>query len=458
MIVKCCLYRGRSILRRDLDSVGDTDCTAWRGRGRVFVTHARRRSTIIFLDMRNHSLIELLNAMAGIFHLGQPAQDEEALCDVFDATSEFPLSLIGEAREQFQSSVDDLLDCLGPVNDTLSRQFLIKELIPLIREKKITGQAFDAAGAERFRQHLSALPLEKYRVLRPLWGVDVAPEKAPITLGDFTIDFGRKVLIAERDSPVFTTVQKPEWQNQLLIQCSVPARESNRASELADKLFYRFELIFRFLIGRRTDWVDVGILNYKGARMRDQFLYSEDGSWLGHSSGWQGAMQPFLLKDERFPIPTPPMIELLTRSNNDLEKHIVRCAEWTGQAIAEPNEAAALVKAAIALEVLFSANEKGVITPSIMAQIAESSAFLLGTDSASSMGIEREVKRLYGVRSAVVHSGKDAVDPKDLNAFIRICRRLVLRLLSEEEFRQMDSVSRLAESFRQRKYAVSVNT
>src|SRR5579862_3937794 len=104
------------------------------GTGRLFVTHAWRRSTMIFLDMRKHSLIELLNSMAGIFRLGLPAQDEEALCDVFDATSDFPLSLIGEAREQFRSSVNDLLDSVGPLKDTLSRQFLIKALIPLIRE------------------------------------------------------------------------------------------------------------------------------------------------------------------------------------------------------------------------------------------------------------------------------------------------------------------------------------
>jgi hypothetical protein len=91
-----------------------------------------------------------------------------------------------------------------------------------------------------------------------------------------------------------------------------------------------------------------------------------------------------------------------------------------------------------------------------MAQIAESSAFLLGADSTSSMEIEREVKRLYGVRSSVVHSGKDAVDPKDLNAFLRICRNVILRLLSEEDFKQMESASRLAEYFRQRKYAASV--
>jgi hypothetical protein len=248
----------------------------------------------------------------------------------------------------------------------------------------------------------------------------------------------------------------PEQQGQLLIQCCVDAREADLASKLADELFYRFELVFRFLIGRRTDWVEVGIVNHKGAKMLDQFIYSEDGGPVLQGSSWHGALQPFLLNDPRFPMPTPPLIrlfELITRANNDLEKHIIRCAEWTGQALGEPNEAAALVKAAIALEVLLSHNEKAVITPSIMAQISESCAFLLGGADTPPLEMEREVKRLYGVRSSVVHSGRDSVDPSDLDKFIRICRRVVVRLLSDVELRQIDSVSKLADHFRAKKYA-----
>jgi hypothetical protein len=182
---------------------------------------------------------------------------------------------------------------------------------------------------------------------------------------------------------------------------------------------------------------------------------------LGMNPRGTGHLQPFLLKDPRFPIPTPPLIrlfELITRSNNDLEKYIIRCAEWTGQALAELNEAAALVKAAIALEVLFSANEKGVMTASIMAQISESCAFLLGGENTSPLEIEREVKRLYAVRSSVVHSGKDSVDPNDLNAFVCICRRVVIHLLSDDEFRQIDNMAKLSEYFRVKKYAALHST
>lgn len=406
--------------------------------------------------MQKQTIADLLNRCADQFHLGLPASDEEAICDVFDLNGEFPLSLIGEARHKFQSSVDNLLNSLSSVKGTISREFIIRELIPLIRNKKVAAEQFDHADANQFNQKICSLPLQMYRVLRPINGVDVAANSTPVEFGDFKIDFGRRLLVSDADSALLKTVSKPEQQAQLFIQCSVPARETSLALKLADDLFYRFELIFRFLIGHRTNRVEVGIINYRDAKIRDQFIYSEDGRPLSHSSAWHGAIQPFLLNDARFPLPTPALIrlfELITRSNNDLEKHIIRCAEWTGQALGEPNEAAALVKAAIALEVLFSTNEKGVITPSIMAQISESCAFLLGGESSSPLNIEREVKHLYKIRSAVVHSGKDSVDPKDLDSFIRICRQVVLHLLSGDEFKEIDSMAKLSEHFRLKKYS-----
>ena len=169
-----------------------------------------------------------------------------------------------------------------------------------------------------------------------------------------------------------------------------------------------------------------------------------------------GALEEIPLSDPFFSAPSPPfakLLRLIAKQNNELEMHVIRCAEWTGQAMADPNAASAFVKAAIALEVLFSANEKGVITPSIMAQIAESCAFLLGDSPTSAAELEREVKRLYGIRSAVVHSGKDSVADRDLNALIQICREAVLVLLSGKELEPIDSMAKLAEHFKAKRYA-----
>jgi Apea-like HEPN len=401
-------------------------------------------------------LADGLNHISSLLELGLPSGYWFGRQSVFGASHEHPLRLRAGGRDDFQNSVDELIGVLPNMTGTISRAFVTDDLISRIREKKLAAEPFSVEDADNFQRALCGLPLQKYRVLRPIYGVEMTHESAPIDFGDFRIDFGRRVLVSEGKSELLALVLKPEDEDKLFIQCNVVARDTETASELADGFFYRFELIFRFFIGARIEHIEVGILNHKGAQMRDRFVFSEEGHLAGHASAWRGAFQPFILGDSRFPIPAPPLsrlFELITRSNSDFEKHIIRCAEWTGQAIAEPNEAAALVKAAIALEVLFSANEKGVITPSIMAQISESCAYLLGGGSASSIDVEREVKRLYGVRSSVVHSGKDSVDSKDLNSFIGICRQVVILLLSSEELSGIDSMAKLADYFRGRKYA-----
>jgi hypothetical protein len=190
--------------------------------------------------------------------------------------------------------------------------------------------------------------------------------------------------------------------------------------------------------------------------MRERFVLEEDGRVISHGSSWVGALQPYLLNDPRFLMPSGPFLrlfQLISCENSEFEKHIIRCAEWTGQAIADANAASALVKAAIALEVMFSRNEKGVITPSIMAQIAESCAFLLGNEQISPLEVERDVKHLYGIRSSIVHTGKDSVEETDLNRFLQICRSVLFMLLSKEEFVDIKTMDELADYFKRKKYS-----
>jgi hypothetical protein len=77
--------------------------------------------------MQKQAFADRLNLIANLFHLGLPSVDEPAIFDVFGANLEYPLSLIGEARQEFQSSVDDLLNLLSSVKGTISREFIIGE-------------------------------------------------------------------------------------------------------------------------------------------------------------------------------------------------------------------------------------------------------------------------------------------------------------------------------------------
>lgn len=369
----------------------------------------------------------------------------------YEPSSQHPLSLGRENVRKFDSAIDDLLRSLPDAESTLSEERLLEELIPEIQHKKVENSRFTQEEYRRFCQKILALPITKYRILRPIYGVKPLGDAQPVHFGNFVI-YNATLHLGQ----IMQGLALPPWADTpsgLLIECEVAARDGSKAEELADAQFYRFELIVRFFIGRRTTEFEVGVLNYAGPQMRKVLVIA--GGGFSEGSAWKGSLQQIPIADPFFckpPLPFTRLLEIFVRQSNELESHVVRCVEWTAQAMGDPNAASAFVKAAIALEVLFSQNERAVITPSIMAQIAEGCAFILGSSPSSAADIEHEVKRLYGIRSAVVHSGKDSVSKYDLNSIIDICCNVVLALLSSSELDQIKSMEGLAQHFRKKKY------
>jgi hypothetical protein len=397
-----------------------------------------------------------LNDILGLLAVVTPAEVQRgSRARTFELNSGSPLCLDQQKVREFDSAIQDVLRSIPGAEETLSEQRLLDELMPLIQRKKIEGSRFSRGDFDSYRESLSAIPIKTYRVLRPIYGVTLPQNGPPLQFGHFTIyDSHLHQAQLARGTANF---KFPPWASKLsglLIECAVVARDMAKAEQLADAQFHRFELITRFFIGRRGDDIEVGVLNYVGPQMRKMVIFAENE--FSEGSAWKGALQQVPMADAFFCDPPPPFAKLLQifkSQRSELERHVVRCAEWTAQAMCDPSASSAFVKAAIALEVLFSQNEKAVITPSIMAQIAEGCAFLLADSADSAIKIEREVRRLYGVRSAIVHSGKDSVSRFDLNTFIQICRNAVLALLNSGELESVGTMSKLTEHFKKRKYS-----
>ncbi len=396
-----------------------------------------------------------LNGIVRLFVRGDIPVGSNINSRTFGIGSESAISVLGENVDSFTDALECLRETRPQVRESLSLKELLDRLIPLVREKVLAGSEFTPEEAKRFEDEIKNLPLYRFRVFRRIFGVMLAPGSPSINLGKFDIGFGNQLLGDKARTPLIEMAFKPEELNEVYIECTVEARDTERAKEIANLRFYSFEQVFRVFIGRRTERLEVGILNYTGPQLRDCLVFAEEGP-MTHNSSWNGALQPIPLNDPYFSKPQAPisrLFELISSENTELERHVLRCAEWTGQAMGDQNGASAFVKGTIALEVLFSANEKGVITPSIMAQIAESCAFLLGNSKWQPWEVEKEMKRLYGIRSSVVHSGKNSVEEEDLNALLQICRSVVIILLSNPDFAETTSISQLADYFRRRKYA-----
>jgi hypothetical protein len=410
--------------------------------------------------MATRRLLELLNKICDLFILGPPNESPIGPHRLYGADSENPISASGNHSFLFNTCIKDLIELLPEVKGTISTEAIINELMPRIQRAKVAGIAFTLDDAESFALALSDLPILEFGVVRRIYGVEMSPESTSLPIGDFLIGYGRDIYRTASGRLVTSITQLlgEKYQDQIFIQCKVKARNAEQACELGDVFFRRFELIFCVFAGCGPERIEVGIMNYIGPQKREQIVMAENGRIVRTGGRWMGAIQPFLLKDPRFPMPTGPyarLFELITRDGSDFEKHVMRCAEWTGQAISELNPASALVKAAIALETMFSGIERGPIVPSVMAQIAECCAFVLFSDKTSPLEVEGEVKRLYGIRSKIVHSGSDSVDIRDLETFISLCRRVVFRLLSDKEFAQITTMSELTTYFKRKKYSLS---
>lgn len=97
-------------------------------------------------------------------------------------------------------------------------------------------------------------------------------------------------------------------------------------------------------------------------------------------------------------------------SRSELEKRIVIALRWIGMGVHDEIDCDKFLKFAIALEcLLIRSGEEEKSTP-----IAERCAFILGDTFEKREQIYREIKKLYGIRSAIVHAGKEEVEKHQL--------------------------------------------
>jgi hypothetical protein len=429
--------------------IGTSALASWLA---YFIAKRRRAFAQEEESMSQKDRLKILNEALTVCSLGHIAFDKPGSRQTFGFGPE-ALNIVGDDnRRTFDQTINKLMET--GVSGTLSKAKFTQLLVPTLQIKKKAAIDFTKGDCDVFWKSIEAIPIVEHRVLREVFGASFSNSTDPLNISCFTIyDWHRhKSLITgphvTNDSWVWN-----ESKHGLLAECKVQARDEQKALELADILFAKLESTIRFMIGHRTERFEFGILNYAGSRLSQHYLFNDNHITAGNSR--KGSIEAIPLDDEYFSKPSQEfarLLGLLASQCNSLERRILRSVEWTAQALIDPNPASAFIKAATSLEVLFSATEKGVITPSIMAQISESCAHILGSTPESCVHIEATVKRLYGIRSAVVHSGKDSVPEEDLATFIHIARSVAIELLANSSYLAIESIEKLHETLRIKKY------
>lgn len=111
-----------------------------------------------------------------------------------------------------------------------------------------------------------------------------------------------------------------------------------------------------------------------------------------------------------------------TRCTN-LEEAIIRSIHWFSVATCQDDKSNIFLLLVVSLETLFKQGQGA----SISSTLAEGTAFLLGQSKDQRLEISRLVRKFYGMRSSVAHSGRSSFSEIDLDRLMLIvlgvCRK-----------------------------------
>ena len=357
---------------------------------------------------------------------------------------------------KFKNFFSDFYHSDKDIFNNVSEKKVTDALVRLFKEKKMNGGKISIAEIDAIKNLLKSNPVSTYRVLRGIYGIDLQDLSKPYHIGNFTIyHYSSHKNIIESYTPVspeFLLMDKEEY----LVEYKVEARDGNKALEKADKYFALFPLFVKFMLGSKIKHHDIGILQFPNSTLTQAFILSaEDNSIkLDNENGFY---LPFHIDDEYFIKPEAGYDKLwilIDKANkNKLETRIVNAVQWIGKSLSESDFQSAFIQTVIAIEIIFTFQEKTVVTPSIMSQISESLALIVGNNYAERIEIEKRIKDLYGVRSGIVHAGKDEISYDDYMTFLQYARIVIIRLLTDKELIRLDSIEKLFEYTKKLKYS-----
>ena len=372
---------------------------------------------------------------------------------------EHGISIPRANAENYMISIQKLFEFNREVESsytlTAFESVLVSLIAPHVHGKTVMAQK----DVSQFFSHLKAAPLVSHSVLRPIYGIHIRQAKTPVALGPYTIfDSVAHIEDIKKQTTEDTDIAFSGKIPPHLIKVVVSAREVAKATEIADEMFERFESIMRYMIGHHTSKFEVGIINYRGVRRKSSFVFGEDGT-CSTSYGRDGTPELIPIDDLYFIEPNMGFDKiwktLTENSISELKKRLLLAVEWIGQSLNENAPSSAFLKAAIALEILFAYQEKSLVNSSILSQIAENVAILLGNDIGSRQVLEAKVKRLYSMRSSIAHAGKNDVELADVDAIRTIAKNVVVKILTAQSMSKISSVAEMYQLFKTKKYSCS---
>lgn len=369
-----------------------------------------------------------LKALTTIFDLAKSSAEAQNETDklIADVTGFF-----FESKDflDFRAAVDFLYGEVSTLHATFGWKGFKAEVLREIKSLKIQSRPPSKDDVAAFYQRLIDIPCETISVFREISGVSIGT-LAPLDLAGFRIyrrELHHETLASDSHAQYGLFTDTGEY----FIRVIVSSRDTDFAIELADEQFLRFDLVIAFICGYQNQNHNVN------ASMPDRpiRLKSYIASTTGAAQVVKRLTSGTAIRMDSENITKIDGNERIweivsSPAPTKMEARILLAIEWLGQARREMSQANAILKAAISTEILFNLRKEP-MGPSISGQIAETMAHVVGTNVEDKLWTEKEMKRLYGIRSNVTHRGAVALKEHDVYLLMALASEAIMILLTQ---------------------------
>ena len=397
--------------------------------------------------------LEAMLELRGILREGDDAADNPDVQRIFYGKPQ--LLVVGdEALRKYELALGRLWRADREVYQTVGRETLESELLRVLRQTINDSRELQRQDADLMMAKLKNPPVQGFFVLRRVEGVAFRGMESCAAGSCRIIELPRDL----QTTPVTTNYILCERMRELdgvFVQYEATARDPQRAIELADEVFGKLEGLLRVAAGVWHENVQIRILDEVGQWYREAIIIGRQG---GGGEDYQGSLYVHNIWidevvesiESNHPGKYWPLVD--SRQLSDLEKRALRALLWLGRAYSSRRTEDAFLQCAIALEVALVMNQRDVITPSILYQLAESVAVLLGRNQRERLQIDKEIRKFYGKRSAIVHKGSEEVSREDCARFLSYARNCLIFLLGDDTYRQLGSLDAIHRHMKEFKF------
>jgi hypothetical protein len=359
-----------------------------------------------------------------------------------------------ESFSIFEYVKNEFYNMNGEIANTVTMKDFIKYLNKLILSSKKENTEITKDSIQILFKEILEVPTKKYNIIKGIYGIKLIDNEKELKLGPFDVFFQTKYKeILSKTYPPPLGFLWERWEYDYLVTVSVNARTENKANELADDMLYMLELFIYFAIGQYKKEFCVNIVSKITKKYDSYLIFDEETIGANFSNDFVDFVP---LDDEYFTdssIGNNKIWDLLfVKQKTSLENRIISAIEWIGKANCEINYKNRFLFYVFALESILNYQEKDMISPSIAHRITESTAMLLGKSYEERILIEKKVKEIYKIRSALAHGTNKDVSNEEMYLAMTISRNVVIEFLTNSDLVGMNNIENFYDYLKKKKY------